>query len=131
MLAAAALGQAGVAAADDTATPTPSPTPSPAGRRRNGHTHRCRDDTGNTAPVAVDDRAASVVAGGKVTVKVLANDTDDGLGRPAGEPRTWRSRPSAPDRGRPGHRRHPQTLTVTTRATDAGAPCGSPTPHRR
>jgi hypothetical protein len=39
----------------------------------------------NTAPVAVAD-TATVAAGASVVVPVLANDTDDGLGRPVGTP---------------------------------------------
>jgi len=39
----------------------------------------------NTPPVAVAD-TATVAAGASVVVPVLANDTDDGLGRPVGEP---------------------------------------------
>ncbi len=39
----------------------------------------------NQPPVAVSDPPVRVVAGRTVTLAVLANDTDDGLGRPAGQ----------------------------------------------
>jgi hypothetical protein len=126
VLAAAALGQAGVAAADDTATPTPSPTPSPAATAATATPTAAATTPANTAPVAVDDRGGSVVAGGKVTVKVLANDTDDGLGHwPEGEPphleiATFdKLTDQDGDRVTQDDATH-TTLTVTARAADAG-----------
>ena len=110
VLAAAALGQAGVAAADDAAADAHALPHPVAGRRRQRNPAAAATTPGNTAPVAVDDRTADVVAGGKVTVKVLANDTDDGLGRPDGETphleiATFDERH---DQRRPGHPgRHP------------------------
>ncbi len=137
VLAAAALGQAGVAAADDTTTPAPSPTPTPSLAAAGGTTgpntvgpnttgpaatgpNTVATSPVNTAPVAVDDRAASVVAGGKVTVKVLANDTDDGLGRPSGETPHLEIATFDALGGRVTEDGTHTTLTVTTRTADAG-----------
>jgi hypothetical protein len=71
LLVAALVTPTGIAAAEDSATPSPSVAVDPP--------------AGNQAPVAVDDPGNTVVAGGAVTIAVLDNDTDDGLGRPAGE----------------------------------------------
>ena len=107
---------------------TPSPTPSPAAAG-NGHPRRCRDDTGQHRPVA-DDRTANAVAGGKVTVKVLANDTDDGLGsrgNPAPGDRDLRR-----DRGdRVTQDGTHTTLTVTTGPPTPAPPAVHLHPHRR
>ena len=81
------LGQAGVAAASDgtpqpaptagtDATGTPTPTPSDAPTGGGSAESQARDAAANTAPVAVDDAAVSVVAGKAVTLRVLVNDTD-------------------------------------------------------
>jgi hypothetical protein len=91
------LGPVGVATADG--TPTPSPTAvgssSPTGTATGTPTGTARGTASatpttapppagvtppaNQPPVAVDDTGITVVAGGTVTVKVLANDTDDGV----------------------------------------------------
>jgi hypothetical protein len=70
----------------------------------------------NQPPSAAPDEA-TVRAGQAVTVPVLANDTDDGLGRPAGEP------PRLEVVGVVGDPRatfSPADVTVTTGAADAG-----------
>jgi hypothetical protein len=60
------------------ASPTSTSSPSPSATAG-------AEEPVNQAPVAVDDPAVSVVAGRSVARKVLLNDTDDGVGRPAGE----------------------------------------------
>lgn len=70
----------------------------------------------NQPPVATPDEA-TVQAGQAVTVPVLANDTDDGVGRPAGEaPRLEVVGVS----GDPRAAYSPTDVTVTTGPTDAG-----------
>ncbi|MEP7089244.1 MAG: M15 family metallopeptidase [Nocardioidaceae bacterium] len=107
------LGSGPAASAEDPSPPAPSaaastapadPTPAAA----------------NTAPVAVDDPASTVVAGRSVTVAVLANDTDDGQGRPAGE--TQHLEIGTFDRlaGRVTEGATHTTLTFTARLSDAG-----------
>jgi hypothetical protein len=59
-------------ASSEASTETPTGTPTAAASP---------SSTPNEAPVAQDD-TASVTAGQSVTVEVLANDTDDGQGRP-------------------------------------------------
>lgn len=63
-------GPVGSATAEGEATPSPTPSPTPG--------------ADNQAPVAAPDEA-SVEAGASVTIPVLVNDTDDGLGRAEGE----------------------------------------------
>lgn len=70
----------------------------------------------NQPPTATPDEA-TVAAGQAVTVPVLANDTDDGLGRPEGEP------PRLEVVGVSGDPRatySPTDVTVTTRPGDTG-----------
>ena len=81
----ALLGQTaltpGPATADDAATPTASADASPD----SGASTTSARTAPNQPPTAVDD-LATVRAGESVVVPVLDNDTDDGLGRPDGEP---------------------------------------------
>src|SRR5690349_9529024 len=70
----------------------------------------------NQPPAAAPDEA-TVQAGQAVTVPVLANDTDDGAGRPAGEP------PRLEVAGVAGDARatySPGDVTVTTAVGDTG-----------
>ena len=76
-LAVAILLVAGLVAPTGTASAEESATPSPAAATETA--------PANQAPVAVDDRRVTVVAGRTAALKVLANDTDDGLGRPVGQ----------------------------------------------
>lgn len=74
----------------------------------------------NQPPVAVADQTA-VDAGDSVVVDVLANDTDDGLGRPESEqPRLEVVAVDGGDRFRFG----PQDVTFTARAGDSGTYTG-------
>ena len=70
----------------------------------------------NQPPATAPDEA-TVQAGQAVTVPVLANDTDDGVGRPAGEPPRLEVVGVAGD---PRATYAPGDVTVTTGARDAG-----------
>jgi D-alanyl-D-alanine carboxypeptidase-like protein/Big-like domain-containing protein len=70
----------------------------------------------NQPPAAAADEA-TVQAGQAVTVPVLANDTDDGVGRPAGEPPRLEVVGVAGD---PRATYSPADVTVTTGAGDSG-----------
>ncbi len=103
----AALALAGpVGAATGQEQPSPGPTVGQQQAR-----------AANQPPVATPDEA-TVTAGQAVTVPVLANDTDDGLGRPEGEPP--RLEVVAAD-GAGGRASHTESdVTVVTHADDRG-----------
>ena len=71
LLVAGLVAPTGIASAEESATPSPAAATETA--------------PANQAPVSVDDRRVTVVAGRTAALKVLANDTDDGLGRPVGQ----------------------------------------------
>ena len=127
VLSAGVLGQTGAATAED-ASPAATPSaaaeasapaasePSAATAAEAGATAAA---AANQAPVATDD-AAGVVAGRTVTVRVLANDTDDGLGRPSGETPHLQIATFDDLGGRVTADPTGTTLTVTARPADAG-----------
>lgn len=86
------LGPVGATGAEVFPSPSPTvtasataPVPTQAASPTSDPT-AVRDEPVNQPPVAVDDPDVRVVAGRSVTLRVLANDTDDGLGRPPGTP---------------------------------------------
>ncbi len=97
------LGQAGVASADGEAT-TPTTAAEPT----------------NTAPVANVD-SAKVEAGKPVTINVLGNDSDDGLGRPSDQTPHLEIDPGFETAdGRVTVNAAKTALTFTSRTGDAG-----------
>jgi hypothetical protein len=103
------------------ATPTPAtPTPeTPTPETPTPGVADAVDPPANQAPVAVDDRAVSVVAGRSVVLDVLRNDTDDGLGRPVGEPPHLEVAAFGSLDGRVATDATRSRLTFTSRTTDA------------
>lgn len=102
-----------------TAEVTPAPSSSPAAAAPD-ELEAAAPVAANTPPVAVDEPPATVVAGQKLTLAVLANDTDDGLGRPAGEQARLEVATFGTLSGRVTRDSTRTKLVLATRATDAG-----------
>jgi hypothetical protein len=125
VLACAVLGPASTAVAESTPSPSASPTqsPSPAAAPASPAAPSAGADEPpvNQAPVAVDDPAVRLVAGRSAALRVLANDTDDSLGRPAGETPHLEIATFDALGGRVTLDATRTVLTFTSRTTDAGA----------
>ncbi|MDX6298946.1 MAG: hypothetical protein QOF53_160 [Nocardioidaceae bacterium] len=113
-LAAGLLGPVGIAAAENSTTPSPAAPAKPAAPSPAAPS----SSPANQPPVAVDDTGITVAAGRSVTVKVLANDTDDGDA--TGAPTHLQVATFDNPDGRVSTDAAKTVLVVATQASDAG-----------
>ena len=108
---------------DSSTTPAPdsSTTPAPASDSAPARQPAAAGDQPmNQPPVALDDHEQRVMAGRSVRLQVLANDTDDGLGRPPDEIPHLEIAWFSPRGGRVTIDGTRTILTFTPRITDPG-----------